>query len=225
MFYKSTRVAASLVQIYYKESQLPSLYDFSTPYFNEGLTIFFENDPISKVVMSTEAEKIGVCSWKLKDKVRSNVSAARKLSLEVINGDYEVLSLTRNSSRHQMIAMATQWHKDFLPAIDMLWNKLGFKRPGEARTPIYQNAFCATREIYQDYVTRFLNPAMELINTDPELNEIMLRPSNYSNLDKSADIEAVREKLGLNEYPMCPFVLERCPSLWFQLNRVNVSYL
>ena len=101
-----------LHQIYYKEEQKSKLYPFAIPYFNDDLTIFFENVPIRDIVRASNADKIAVCSWKLSQKVRiiHPVTEAR------LNSDYEVLAFTRNSRRHTMIAMAKQWHRVFRPA-------------------------------------------------------------------------------------------------------------
>src|SRR5690606_17347322 len=116
-------------QIYYKEDHLKHLYPFAKPYFNDKLTIFFENDPIRDIVTNTAAEKVAVCSWKLSQKIRK----IHQVTEQSLLSDFDVLCFTRNSQRHQMIAMAAAWHKGFLPAINLLWLKLGYKRPGEAR--------------------------------------------------------------------------------------------
>src|SRR5688572_5099165 len=129
------------------------------------------------------------------------------------------------NKKHTMIAIKNLWHKDAVPALDLLWSKLGYKRPGEARHPIYMNHYAARTDIYQDYVKNFLIPAMELISTDEELNEIMLRPSGYGKLSKANDMKSVQSKLGMTDYPLCPFVLERCCSLWYEMKGVRISYL
>lgn len=210
-----------LHQIYYKDEQRQKLYPFSIPYFNAGLSIFFENDCISKIVKASSAEKIAVCSWKLAEKLTHR----RKLTQEALNSDYQVLSFTRNSGRHQMLKMASVWHPEFMTTISLLWSKLGLKMPNDAKHPIYQNHFAAKMEVYRDYVDNFLDPAMKLINEDEELHQKMMIPSNYERLGRNADVRSVKEKLGVNYYPICPFVLERCPSLWFTMKQIQVTYL
>lgn len=210
-----------LHQIYYKSDQLPKIYHFATPHYNEGLTIYFESSVICKLVPLCEEEKIGVTSWKLQEKSRR----IHPITAERLDGDYQVLSFTRNSERHNMMAMASQWHPDFLPAITMLWERLGLKMPAEVRQPIYQNAFMARIEIYKRYVSEFLQPAIDLIETDEELNAIMKKLSGYGRLSKDADLKSVKAKLGMDDYPLSTFVLERCPSLWFHLNRIPITYL
>ena len=218
-------VMTELYQIYYEESQLQKVFNFSIPYYNQGLTIFFENDPIAKLVLSTKADKVGVTSWKLQEKMRARVGLRQPLTVEALNSDYQVLSFTRNSQRHTMLAMANAWHPGFIPTIKLLWEKLGYKMPGEAKNPIYQNHYAAKTEIYQDYVKNFLQPAMELTLKDEELNKMMLQESNYGKLQKGCDLKSVKEKLGLNFYPLAPFILERCPSLFFTMKNIPVTYL
>jgi hypothetical protein len=210
-----------LYQIYYKPEHLSQLYPFAKPVENKGLTIFFENQVISEIVPLSESEKVAVCSWKLGTKMRRSFP----ITLESLYKPFEVLSFTRNSHRHQMLAMASAWHPDFRPAFDLLWSKLGMKVKYETRQPVYQNHYAAKTEIYKRYVSEFLKPSMELITKDEELNALMMKPSNYGRLSRDADLKSVKEKLGMTDYPLCPFVLERCPSMWFDLNGIKVSYL
>ena len=73
-----------------------------------------------------------------------------------------------------MLAHLYRWHPSSLQAMTLLWQKLGLKLLGEVKNPIYQNHYVAKREIYQDYVNNFLNPAMEVIKTDEQLNKLMM---------------------------------------------------
>ncbi len=81
------------------------------------------------------------------------------------------------------------------------------------------------RDIYKRYVSEFLIPAMELIEKDEELNKLMMVDSHYDRLNRRADIKSLREKLGMNYYPMAPFVLERCPQLFYQIHGYKIEYL
>ena len=208
-------------QIYYEPTQLKYLYPFAKPYFNPTLTIFFENEPISRLVMESKAERVSVCSWRLHQKTR-NIFPVTEQALE---SNYEVMAFRIVSKKHQMISAMREWHKDSITALDLLWNKLGYKRPGEARHPIYMNHYAARTDIYQDYVRNFLIPSMELITKDEELHNLMIQPSGYGKLSKGSDLKSVQSKLGMTDYPLCPFILERCPSLYYQMKDVRISYL
>lgn len=211
----------TLWQIWYDEKHLKEVYPFSVPVYNEGLTIFFENDVIKKLVPTSSTEYTSVASWKLAQKSRR----IYPITVEALESDYEVLSFTRNGRDHKMIAMASTVHPNFLPAITLLWEKLGLKMPGEVRNPTYHNHFSAKTDIYKRYVSEFLSPAMELITTNEELNALMVTPSNYARKTKDPDLKSIKAKLGMEDYPLCPFVLERCPSLFFQLHSIPVKYL
>lgn len=211
-------------QIYYKEDQLSQIYPWAKPYFNPGLTIFFENDPIAKIVSETEAQRIGVLSWKLEQKLRQRLRLTVPLQEAIFQMHYQVLALTRQSSHHQMMAAAKEWHPGFLETITMIWSKLGYKMPGETKNPIYQNHFVSETTIYKRYVEEFLKPAMELTMKDEELNKLMTQDSHYGKLSQG-DTRSVKEKLGMDYYPMAPFVLERCPALFFTMHKIPVTYI
>lgn len=218
-------MSVEFYQIFYEERQRSKLYPFAKPYFNEELTIYFENVPIVKLVTESKADKIGVFSWKLSEKAQNRVGVRSPVTLDALSGDYEVLSLTKNSYKHTMLAMANQWHADFIPTITLLWEKLGYKIPREAKSPIYQNAFLGKREVYLDYVNNFLIPAMELTERDSEMKEKMIQPSGYGRLNRHADLKRVKEKLGMDDYPLSTFILERSPCLFFQMKGYKISYL
>lgn len=218
-------MSAVLYQIYYKEEQKSSIFPFAVPYFNDSLTIFFENTVIADLVMQNEADKVAVCSYKLEYKMRFRVGSKEPLTPEALNRDYSVLSFSKQSSKHKMMARAHEWHPEFTKAIKLLWEKLGYRMPGEVKHPIYQNHYAATKEIYRSYVLEFLIPAMTLIKEHEELNKLMLSDSQYNRRNKKVDMKSVMEKLGMTYFPLCPFVLERCPSLWFQMKNISVTYL
>jgi hypothetical protein len=217
--------AFEFFQIYYAEKQKEKIFPFAIPYYNEGLTIFFENSVIKDLVLGTTAERIGVCSWKLAEKLRSRVGLRVPLTEEILNSDYSILSLTKNSKKHQMLANLYQWHPKSKETLALLWQKLGFKLPGEVKNPIYQNHWIGKTEIAKDYVENFLNPAMELTLRNEELNSLMLQPSGYGNLSRGADLKSVKEKLGLLDYPLAPFILERCFSCFAQIKNYRITYL
>lgn len=223
-------MVAELTQIYYHEAQKENIYPFAKPYFNENLTIFFENSIIRELVMRSEAKSIGVCSWKLKEKLRWNIGKPQlpeHITEEVINSDYEVLPFTRNSRSHQMLGAADMWHPGFRPTLKKILDILGINMPSEVKTPIYQNAFMAKREIYQDYIKSYLSPAMDLIKNDPEIYQMATVDSNYTKLAKkdAVDTDYLKSKIGFGYYPLVPFLLERLFSIYIHNRNINVTWL
>ncbi len=218
---------AKLIQVYYLHEQRAHCYPFADLYCNEGLTIFFENELIKRFVSRETADKIGVCSWKLRDKFKFYIGRPRELTEEVINTDYNVLSFTRNTERHRMLDAADRWHKGFRPAIEKIVQSIGQKCPGEVKVPIYQNAFMAKTEIYQDYVKNWLSPAMDVMLNDLEINKLVTVDSGYTNLAKkdAADSERLQKLIGMPYYPLAPFLLERLFSIYVQNNKIPVTWL
>lgn len=218
---------AKLIQIYYKDEQKSACYPFADLHFNEGLTIFFENACIRDLVLASKDEKIAICSWKLKEKMRWNVCSPRELTQEVLETDYEVMSFTCNTKSHGMLFAAGRWHPGFSETMTKILDSIGQKMPGEVKRPIYQNHFSANLEIYQDYVIKWLSPAMEVMEKDPEINKIVMQDSNYSQLakDSAAKSEWLQEKIGVPYYPLAPFILERLFSIYVHNNRIPITWL
>lgn len=219
--------AAELTQIYYSDYQKEACYTFARLYFNEKLTIHFENSIIERVVMASNADKVSVCSWRLREKFKYFIGPHREFTQEVLESDYDVLSLTKNSRFHNMLAAADKWHPGFKPAFERIMSGIGFNCPKEVKIPIYQNHFSAKREIYQDYVKRYLRPAMNFIENDPEVNKMAMMDSNYSKLDKRVtdNHESLMKQIGVPYYPLVPFLLERLFSVYIHNENINVSWL
>jgi hypothetical protein len=220
-------MSAILYQIYYEDSQKAHTFPFAHLYFNESLTIFFENDPIKRLVMAAETEKIAVCSWKLKEKLRWYIGKKRPFTQELLESDYDVLPFTKNSRYHQMLGAAEAWHPGFRPAMQKICDAIGVFLPSEVKIPIYQNHFSARTDIYQDYVKTYLVPAMDAITFDREINAMAIQDSKYSELDgaKKEKLDELEKKIGLRFYPMAPFLLERLFSIYVHNKKINVTYL
>lgn len=221
-------MSAKLTQIIYKEEQRAECYPFANVYFNEKLTIFFENQVIAKLVPEATADKIGVCSWKLKQKQRWNVGKRREITQEVLESDYDVLSFTKNTIYHQMLAASEMWHPGFMIALKAVcagvWS---INIPNEVSCPIYQNAFMASRSIYQDYVGEYLRPVMSAINYQAAAGVLATQDSRYHELAKAsaAPKEWLKEQIGMPYYPMAPFLLERLFSIFCHNNKIKVTYI
>ena len=126
-----------------------------------------------------------------------------------------------------MFAFAEHNHKGFGKTFSKICDSIGVKFKGEVKTPIYQNHFSAKREIYQDYVTNYLNPAMEVMKNDHEINKLIMADSNYSNLIKLSkeQVQDLNNKLGIPYFPLAPFLLERLFSVYVDNSKINVTFL
>lgn len=216
-----------LYQIYFKEDQKGNLYDFATPYFNEGLTVFFENEVISKIIPTETSEKVGICSWQLRQKVGSGVPMRQPFTKEVIEWDYDVLSLGRQQKDHPMLSMMERWHTGSRETLAQIWSALGKHLPNEPKHPIYSNHFMCRTDIYKEYVSDFLIPAMQIMENDEEIRKRCYEDSNYFKLvrDPGGYGRRIKEKLNMDYIPLHTFLLERCFSCWINDKRLNIKYL
>jgi len=216
-----------LHQIYYEENQKIHLFPFATPYYNTTLTPFFENTIIVDKVLTTDADKIAVCSWSLKHKMSMRIPPRRELTEEVLQEDFDVMSFSKNAPDHDMLGSLDVWHFGSSLVLRLIFDRLGLKMPKKPKFPIYQNAFCAKTEIYKQYVTDFLIPAMNLMTNDEEIKNLCWKDSGYTRtiLNVPVNIERVKNFLGTDYVPLHPFLLERCFSLWIDDKGYDVIYL
>ena len=207
-------------QIFFKPEQENKLFPFAIPYYNTELTPFFENSVIKDLVLRSKADKIAVCSWALKFKMKL---ALRPLTADVLYEDFDVMSLSRNSKYHQMLNSAEVWHPGFIELLTKIMNKIGFGDPVNPKYPIYQNAFIARAKVYKAYVRDFLVPAMEVMETD--FKKECWQDSQYTKLKREPLTDKAKKQLGVGYYPMHPFICERFFSQWLQKQNLNVKYL
>jgi len=204
-------------QIYYKDDQLPELYDFAIPYFNKDLTLYFENTPICDIVPKSTAERICVASWRLAQKRGNLIRAKKQINREDLIDDYDVAILTPRSPTHRPLYMAYRWHGiPFLKAINEL--KKFIKVPDELKYGIYENHFIARGDIYKDYVTNCLIPAIDFMSSRP----VFFTDSGYAKRKPQEEVTAYKKLTGRNDWPMSPFVLERLFSIWIHYKNLKV---
>jgi hypothetical protein len=209
-------------QIYFHEKHLTNLFRFATPYYNDTLTPFFENTVIKNLVLGSESDKIAITSHALRNKMRLNL---RPLTENVLYEDFDVLSLTRNSKFHKMLAAAEVWHPGFTDLLGRIMHKIGFGDPVNPKYPIYQNAFIARTNAYKRYVEEFLVPAMEVMENDTLIRKLCWQDSQYTKLKTEPLSDKAKKDLGVGYYPMHPFVCERFFSQWLDKQKLNVQYL
>jgi hypothetical protein len=208
-------------QIIYKEEQISYLYPFANVWFNNKLTPYFENSGIAELVPQCEADYIGICSWRLKEKrgfgstpmiLNNDITLTRE---KICSREFDVALLRPTNKTHAPFENARAWHfpvwEQVFPSFKKLLTDLGIKCPIELDRAIYENAFIARREIYQEYVEKCLKPVMAEMDKDP----IYMTPSTYKNKNRDqAYVKEVCDKLGMDDWPIAPFMLERLFSIW-----------
>jgi hypothetical protein len=237
----------ALYQIYYDEGQKSEIYDFAMPYFNQGLSVHFENEVIAHLVPKLGADLIGVASWRLRKKRGDcQIGLTNDLSLsadKILSSGADVCILTPRSPIHKPLIAAESWHgRAWVEAFNVFKSfllSIGIKVPGELRYAIYENHFIARRDIYHEYVEMVLKPAMRFMDeydkdvtityeadgqriTDTQ--KLFLFPSKYIHLKRrSPEVQIVPNKLGLKDYPIGVFILERLFSIYINDKNLNVK--
>lgn len=206
-------------QIYYDDAQKDSLYDFSTPYKNETLTDYFENEVISRLVPNSQADLISVCSWRLKQK-RGDCYRLPDKTLtkeKILNADFDVAILTPRHPNHKPLLMAHEWHGKawddaFTVLKEFLKSDLNTIVPDELTHTIYENHFIAKAEIYKRYVKEYLLPCMAFIDS---VQGVFKADAGYLSKKRNTnEVKAYQEKSGRQDWPITPFILERLFSIY-----------
>jgi hypothetical protein len=222
-------IKSALYQIYFNDSQIGNLYPFAIPHFNDQLTVFFENSVIRTIVLHSEAPKIGVCSYALKQKIGHGIPMRQEFTEEVINWDYDVLSLGRKQPEHFMLAKMDNWHPGSLEILNLIFSAIGqptFENRKQPKDPIYQNHFMATSQIYKAYVTEMLIPAMTVMEHDDKIAVRCMEDSQYFKLKTEPGYpKLIKEKLGMDYVPLHTFLCERMFSCWIHGKDIKVKYL
>lgn len=230
------------IQIYFREEQVKELYPFATPHFNTTLTPYFENQCICDLVPTLGSDLISICSWRLRRKRGDSEVVLRRggtfeLTYEnIISKDFDIAVLTPRSSAHKPLAMARNWHGEawveaFLVLKKFLASDLGIKVPDELTHAIYENHFCAKRELFHEYVERCLKPTISFIENDRatkgDCASVFFEDSGYiKKLIRDGErIKDYKEKTGRSDYPIAPFILERLFSIWIEGNGYNIINL
>lgn len=224
-------------QIIYKEEQRKHLYDFTIPYFNTDTTetlMWFENKLICDLVLRTEADYIGVTSWRLKEKRMDGWTPVLlkfdhngdNLSLEKFQREEaDVYNLCPRSETHKMLTMSAHWHGG--PQHNYAWDnaikelKKFIPIPEEVKTPIYENCQVVRKELYYSYINDCLKPCIDFMRG----RDVFFVDSGYA--EKKArkqpeEVERYRKISGKNDWPIAPFILERLFSIWIDSQDLKI---
>jgi hypothetical protein len=223
-------------QIYYDESQKDSLMDGFISHFNEKATVNLESGIICDLVNQGECSNcdwFGVFSWKVRDKIKG-FDFERLNDVTAKSGEYDVLAANPRNCMPEILPTGPynirELHVEIWPPMDMLLRKLQqasiipTKKRGymwKKKNYIYCNFFLAKKDIYLDYVESLLKPAIDLFQTDGELNKLGMKAPNtqYDNPP-----QRFVDHTGLTQYPHIPFVLERLINVYVEAKSIKVGY-
>jgi len=212
------------IQIYYAEDQKEKLYPFATPYFCQEITPYFENQIIAEIVPKSSAEFCGICSWRLSAKRGDMHKLVDKtLSLEKIQRSTFDIAILTPRGHKDILNKLYMWHHE--PAVLAVQEFNKFLRiPETVDHSIYENHFIARTDIYKDYVSNCLLPAIEFMRGNPVFD----LPAGYLRRKSESErkhIQPILESWGMKDYPIGVFLLERLFSVFINKKGYKVINL
>ena len=208
------------MQIYtitYKSEQ-PSEY-FN--YFNqinsiEQKSYLFEYNPIIDIIDNFHKSKdyLGIFSWKFPYK-----TGIFKKKLEYIlkyNPNYDIYNFCTLRFNEKYLQFSESSHPGFLELFKQLCNKLNLP-VYEPKNIIYSNFFMCKKEIYKEFVTTIIKPAIHILEID--LKEKAWKSANYVS---GLTSEQLKEFTGLDYYTFHTFLLERLFGQWLETKRYKI---
>ena len=217
-----------IYQIYYDKSHLSKL-DYE-PYLNDDCTVYFESKVMVDLINEgahSEFGYFGVVSHKLREKVSISKSysipniANKSVSEftpemfehELWKNTPDVLSFQRHMP-HDPITFAENFHPRLSEFFKKIMTEIGYNwTPAVFQNIFYCNYFVAQSAIYEHFVKTMLEPAMEVMDHMPELN-------NNSGYPKPLP-DHLRVKFGFNHYPYHAFICERMFSYYAHINKLE----
>ena len=218
-------------QIYYDEDSKQRLELEYIPYFNNPTSIFFESKVICDLIdkgAHKHSEWFGVVSHKLRKKVHQSKFWGRTIANRSIRKfspkEFEVYIRSSGADiasfckhpPHMVFPWAEKYHKGICKATAALVKKLGYKVWYDQKSTqvIYFNYFVAKPQIYEDFVSTLLQPAIEIMWKNPDVKALCNVNSKYP---KPVPV-SVRDQTGYDYWPMFPFIAERLINLYLLKN-------
>jgi hypothetical protein len=221
-------------QIYFNQEQLADL-DY-VPTLNNNCTPYFENTVIRNLVESNAHlgnEYFGVVSHKLRHKIgfemrmqwkglpnianhSTNQFTPQSFHFELNRLKPDAMSFQRHAP-HDPVTFADQFHPNFSKYFREIMYRIGYLwTPDRIENVFYCNFFVAKSEIYERYVREMLGPAMDVMETMPELMGNSLYPNALP--------ENLKQSFGVNHYPYHTFLCERMFSYFAHIHKLKCMH-
>ncbi|MBL8830529.1 MAG: hypothetical protein JNM18_26380 [Planctomycetaceae bacterium] len=200
--------------------------------------LFFESRVLADLVARGEhrsARHFGVVSHQFTQKLansrkwrlplrnvgRTTFDAARFAEFVAKHEDAPLIALAR-AVPHSVFGFAEIMHPGLLDATKTLLNRIGVvaNLHVQNQTPIYFNYFVAQPELLDDYVGRILQPVIDAVANDADLQRLLRCDSHYNRPWPAA----LAQLYGLRQYPLHAFIAERLINVYVELTQTPVVY-
>jgi len=212
-----------LYQILYDASQKQHLSTDTIWYDNSNATNqpCLENHVIAELLTSGDhngADYVGVLSWAFERKRAVRID---KL-LPMIDGSADVYAFDNMHNQPNVWRKAETWHKGIIDTAREAFFAMGRSDVAtqfdQVQTPnIYSNAFIARTHVYEDYVTNWLIPFMNVL---VHIESAQTECKGYTSLKRKQGVTAehLQKVTGYPYYTLMPFVCERLFSTYLAFN-------
>jgi hypothetical protein len=238
----------TIYQTYYSEETKKNLKEGFTPYDNtDKLTMFFESGIIRELVSSgahKNSDYFGVVSHDFRainKPFRGGLPTKENIARQVAVLGADVVMFNHVQSIDSL-CYAENWHNGIVAATCAALESIGYKGKhlahwqkiqhlaparivAHARVmPFahvgYENHIIARSGLYEQYCNELLFPVMRAAETDSQVKELFLRNSNYVRNRQNANL--LQRQIGINYYPLHPFICERLWGLWLNDKTLKV---
>lgn len=205
-------------QIYYDKPQIITLSRDTIPYFNEKLTVYFENSVIKNLYDNINGDYFGVLSWKFIQKNKLEFKS------EYIDGNYDIYMF--NPRKEDVLCLSQDNHPFFNDIFNVVLSNLNISTNIKPSLGLYTNSIIAKSHIYRKYINEYLIPTMYLLDNLSDNDRItrilkkkLWSDSNYTNRSNSLLTKRLKEQTGKPYYTYHSFICERLWSIFYEIHK------
>ena len=219
----------NIYQVHFDSASRHNCYPEFLKYNNSGrLNQYFENQVIVDLIKAgahKDSAYFGVWSHDIKNelvfKEDGKTFTPDYFCELVIRHKCDVYGLQKRRKNPNIVRQAEQYHPGFVAMMTKILDMVGYgELPHRLDYIILFNHFVMRSEIYEQYVTELLKPAMEALQAIPEAwNE-----ARYKRMDEATK-QRFMAAYGKPYYPYHPFLLERLPSIFMQKHKFSFKHL
>ena len=189
---------------------------------NTGKAGGFLESRIIRSVSTIEApsqELTGVLSWRFPEKCRISIADfVARCEHDVINYTWE------GRTEGPMLGPLFNYHPNAKPITKLLWEHLGWAfNESQSVQKIYYNFFICDNALFKRYVNECLAPAMDFLNSTPEIRALANCDSHYGTTRLT--VEQRWQQFDLPWYPLHAFICERLIAHWAANNNIKTNHI
>jgi hypothetical protein len=156
------------------------------------------------------------------NKFTQDLAMIKELLKAARDGDWDIIPFLRSGSGN--MSFSSYHHgKGFRQCWDAILKAIGFSndsiRALDEHKPFYRNIFIIRPAALEMLVDRMC-AAMSIAVNDPIVAELLQQDSKY----KEGSVEVAQRMFGTSHYQMHPFIFERLPSFFLQVNGSKICH-